>query len=709
MEKKFNKKKIVKQSSHNKVPVQERKPLKPARKISYYDVAGFIILTVLGIVIYSNSFNCSFHFDDLLRIVDNVKIRDISNVSAWWNYYPTRPLGTLSFVLNYHFFQLDVWYWHLINLIIHLINTILVWWLTYFIFCTPALKELSIARDKKVIAFFTALLFVSHPAATQSVTYIVQRLASMTALFYLLTLVIYIKARLSAKGDRYKALLISVSFITAAIAMMIKENAFTLPFVILLVEIFFMQTKKIRINFKDYRVILLVMLFLCAIVIIPLRLSLNILKPIPASYMNTTTITPLNYLLTQFSVIVKYIQLLILPINQNLDYDFPVSTGFFQPGTILCFLVLVSLILAAIFSYRKYRVISFGISWFFLTLMIESSFIPIRDVIFEHRTYLPSVGFFLVLSTGIYLLLWKRYKIPAILVFIVIAGSNSYLTYERNKIWKNDLTLWTDVVEKSPNKARALYNLGLVYDYLGQWDRSIELYSKAIVSYPEDRDAYINRGVALGNEEKWNNAISDYSKAIDLDPRLAKSFINRGIAYSKLGQWTNTLKDESTALEIDPKNVVAFYNRGIAYGNCGQWNNAISDQTEAINIDPKYTDAYNYRGIAFGNTRQWDKAINDFTKTIEINPASADAYYNRGNSYYSLRQYDKAISDYTRSLEFNKNSANAYYNRAQAYAALDQWDKAISDYNKTIEVDPNYSGAYYYRDMAYKRYKILKK
>ena len=100
----FDKKKIVKQSSHNKVPIQERKPLKPARKISYYDVSGFIILTVLGIVIYSNSFNCSFHFDDLLRIVDNVKIRDISNVSAWWNYYPTRPLGNPVFCPELSFF-----------------------------------------------------------------------------------------------------------------------------------------------------------------------------------------------------------------------------------------------------------------------------------------------------------------------------------------------------------------------------------------------------------------------------------------------------------------------------------------------------------------------------------------------------------------------------------------------------------------------------
>ena len=110
---------------------------KKVEKKNYFNLLGLIIIILLGIIIYSNSFNCSFHFDDFHNIVDNQKIQNLSDVKAWWNFVPSRPLGSLSFALNYHFNKLDVWYWHFVNLIIHLINTCLVWWFTILIFSSP--------------------------------------------------------------------------------------------------------------------------------------------------------------------------------------------------------------------------------------------------------------------------------------------------------------------------------------------------------------------------------------------------------------------------------------------------------------------------------------------------------------------------------------------------------------------------------------------
>ena len=123
--------------------------------------------------------------------------------------------------------------------------------------------------------------------------------------------------------------------------MLTKENAFTLPLSILLIEIFFLHPGKFTINFKDFRIILLLLAFLVAVIIIPLKSSISVFKPIPAGELNDYTITPLNYLLTQFSVIVKYIQLLFLPLNQSLDYDYPVSNSFFELRTLLSFVLLV--------------------------------------------------------------------------------------------------------------------------------------------------------------------------------------------------------------------------------------------------------------------------------------------------------------------------------------------------------------------------------
>lgn len=391
----------------NKDPLKKsQKQEREVRIYRYANLGGPAIIILLGIIIYSNSFNCSFHFDDLSNIVANPKIKNLSDISAWWNFVPSRPVGNFTFALNYHFSQLNVTSWHVVNLVIHLINACLVWWLSRLILSTPAMKGHPIAGKKEVFALFAALLFVSHPLATQAVTYIVQRLASLVAMFYIFSLILYVKARLTNKENRSKYFLFTGSFISAILAMMTKENAFTLPFAIVLFEIFFLQTKKFSINFKDFRIILLTAAFVGIIAIIPLKFSFSIFQPIPPQQGHLYTITPLNYLFTEFSVIIKYIQLLFFPISQKLDYDFPISNNFFEIRTVLSFLFLVSSIILTIFLYKKFRVISFGISWFFLTLLVESSIIPIPNVIFEHRTYLPSVGFCIAV-TGALLIIFR--------------------------------------------------------------------------------------------------------------------------------------------------------------------------------------------------------------------------------------------------------------------------------------------------------------
>ena len=155
---------------------------------NYTDLLALATIVILGILIYSNSFSGSFHFDDRINIVENTIIQDIWNTKTLWDFSQTRFVSYWSFALNYHFGGLNVWGYHLVNLIIHLANSCIVYWFTLLIFLTPALKENAIARDKKIIAFAAALLFVSHPLATQSVAYIVQRMASLVALFYLLSI-----------------------------------------------------------------------------------------------------------------------------------------------------------------------------------------------------------------------------------------------------------------------------------------------------------------------------------------------------------------------------------------------------------------------------------------------------------------------------------------------------------------------------------------
>jgi len=601
----------------------------------YFDLLGLTIILLLGTIIYANSFKCSFHFDDNIHIVGNPAIKNLQDAKVWWN-YSDRPVSIFTFALNYHFHQLDVFYYHIANLLIHLINACLIWWLTLLIFSSPVLRDQLVSKHKKVLAFFTALLFVSHPLATQSVTYIIQRQNSLAAMFYILSLALYVKGRLTAMQNKNKYILFAGSLISSVLAVLSKENAFTLPLAIVLFEIFFLQTKKQSIRLKDYRFILLTASLLCFIISLFFKFPLSIFGPIPPAQGNTYTITSLNYLFTQFSVIVKYIQLLILPINQNLDYDFPISDNFFELRTLFSFLLLFGLIILAVFLFKKHRIFSFGICWFFLTLSIESGIIPINDVIFEHRTYLPSYGFFLMCSTGIYAWLQKKNKFLAVSVLVLIIGANSFLTYERNNVWKDELTLWANVVSKSPNKARPYCNRGIAYDGLGHQDKALADYSKAIEIDPAYSDAYSNRGIIYGTRGQYNKAIADFTKAIEFAPDDSFSIWNRGITYSILQQWDKAITDYTRSIEINPYTYDPYFKRGESYDKLRQWQKAIADYSMAIEINPAHDKAYNNRGLVFANLKQWDKAIADYSKAIGINPGYSEAYNNRELAYRQM-------------------------------------------------------------------------
>lgn len=625
-----------KQKSTNKFTQKAHvEPIKQGQKNGSFVWRSLIAIAVLGIIIYSNSFDCSFQFDDKSNIITNEAIKSLSNTKQLWDNDSSRFLGYYSFAINYHFGELNVWGYHFVNLIIHLLNSFLVFFITILLFKSPGLKDKPITRHAAAIALTAALFFVSHPLATGAVTYIVQRLASMAALFYFLSVAMYLKARLS--DTKIKYWYFAGTLIAALLAMHTKENAYTLPFALFLIELYFFNTKKLTINFKDSRVLLSILGFFAFIIFTLFNFSFSVFNALPPTNNNPYTITPFNYFFTQLSVIVKYIQLLVLPINQNVDYDFPIANSLFEIPTLLNGLILLSLLILAIYLYNKNKIISFGIFWFFLTLSIESSFIPITDVIFEHRTYIPSFGFFIILSSGIFLFLWDKYKITAIAVVFLLIGSNAILAHQRNKVWKDELTLWTDVVSKSPKKVRGYLNLGYTYGNLQQWDDAITNFNKVNELAPNQHSAaYYNLGIGYWAREQKEKALENYSAAIKVDPNYADPYQGRGVCYHYLGEFDKALADYSKAISLSPKPDL-YLNRGLIYSNKQQWAAAISDYTMGIVGAPNNSDLYYNRAIAYGSTNEWEKAAADFTMTLKLNPQNKAAYSNREFAYSRIR------------------------------------------------------------------------
>jgi tetratricopeptide (TPR) repeat protein len=633
----------------------------------YFEHICLAIVIVLGIIIYSNSFACPFHFDDKTNIVDNLNIRSLSDIKSLWNFAPNRFVPDYTFALNYHFNQLNAWGYHLINLAIHLINSLLVWWFTILIFSTPVIKNNPISRFKKSIAFIIALLFVSHPLATESVTYIVQRDNSIEALFYFLSLGFYMKGRISKISKRYKFFLFAGSIILAILAMLSKENASTLPVVIVLIELFFIQTKSISDLIKKNRIFILSGAILCIIFIVLCKIIFHVFDTLkPDEFNDYKTITALNYLYTQFSVIPKYIQLLILPIHQNFDYDFPISSAFFELKTILGLIVILSLITLGIFLYNKIRIISFGIFWFFITIAVESSVVPISDLIFEHRTYLPSFGFYLILSSLIYQFLWNKTRNVSISIMLLIIVSNSYMTYARNEVWKDEISLWSDAILKSPNKARP----------------------------------YINRATQYVLENKIPEAIRDYKAATDINS-------NWTIAYSNLGKYLAIQNDTKNALiylnkaiETDSNYYQAYNNRGNLFINENKLDEAYNDFSKTIKLKPDFAEAYNNRGNVLLNENRFEDAINDYCKAINLSPNFADAYNNRATSLVQLKKFKDALNDINKSLELNYNNPNALLNRASIFNVQKKYKEALIDINKAIELKHDFADGYYNRGIV---------
>jgi tetratricopeptide (TPR) repeat protein len=227
---------------------------------------------------------------------------------------------------------------------------------------------------------------------------------------------------------------------------------------------------------------------------------------------------------------------------------------------------LLGILLSAVLLFKKYRLISFGILWFFLTISVESSIIPIsQNVIFEHRTYLPSFGFFLAFTGAFYYFFREKYLKIALIILLMIAAVNTVLTYQRNKVWKTEYTLWYDCVKKSPNKARTYNNFGLALDNEGKTEEAIYYYNKAILIAPYYELAYNNRGYTYLKIDQNQLAIKDFDKAISLKEDYADAYNNRGNAHVKLGHYQNAFEDFNKAISLKEDYADAYNNRAIIY------------------------------------------------------------------------------------------------------------------------------------------------
>ncbi len=650
-----------------------------------------IFIIFLGFAVYSNTFNSPFHLDDNHAIVKNTAIKDITDIKTIWNIQPTRFLTFFTFALNYHFHGLAVVGYHIVNIIIHIAASIFLYFLVLLTLQSPVLRNEAVSNHSNLIAAFTALLFLVHPVQTQAVTYIVQRLASMAALFYIGSLTLYAKARLTTANPS-KRILWYVLFVIITIASFFtKETSFTLPLMLILYEVAFFQKKPV-LNWQKVSTSIMFIAVIAALLLY--------MKPdfgglsLHETRGGIIELTRVQYMITQLSVITTYFRLMLIPVNQNLDYDYPVFNSLFNADIILSIIVLGTITVLAILLYKKQRIISFGIIWVFVTLLPESSIIPISDVIFEHRMYLPMAGFSMAFVAGIYCLMKNVSLRVMIAGFVVILLMFALLTYNRNNIWSSALTLWDDTVKKSPGKARPYFYRGNALMEAGKIEKAIKDYSAAIEINPNHQFAFNNRGKAyfeLGNYEK---AYNDLTTDIKINPGEWIGYFNKGKVYDAIGQYNNAVEEFKKSASIKPR-AETYYYIGFSYAKMGKDIDAIEYFTKAIEMEPLNEVAYYNRGISYANQGKNQNAIKDFSKAIEINRQYESAYYNRGLLHHTDGSIDEAIEDYSVALRIHPQHLPALNNRGLLYLSIGEEYKALSDFKKAIEISPDCGECYY--------------
>ncbi|PKN52263.1 MAG: hypothetical protein CVU55_08230, partial [Deltaproteobacteria bacterium HGW-Deltaproteobacteria-13] len=447
----------------------------------------FISLFVILISIYSNSFYGEWHFDDYANIVVNPHIQ--INSFSWseirhcvYGIYQDRllrPLSYLSFALNYKLGGMDVYGFHVVNFIIHYLAAVFLFLFIYNTLKLPRLKDpyQNIAYPASLLAaFFWAL----NPVWVTSVTYIVQRMASMAGLFYIMSMYFYLKARTSKKPP-YTVILYIFSVISGLAAMLTKENAVMLPVSILLFDLFLIQgvTKENIIK--------------CAkIAVAPLLLILIIGFIYTGGFSNALggyevrDFSMAQRLLTEPRVILFYLTLLFYPISSRLTllYDVEVSRSLLQPWTTIPSILLILLIIGfAFYLARKSPLISFCIIFYFLNHLIEGSFFSL-ELIYEHRNYLPSMLLFIpiaefIISAIDYFSYNKILQILVALSIAIILFGEGDITYSRNEIVSDDFLLWFDNIDKSPALSRPHGNMGRIYYINNEKEKALQEYQKA--------------------------------------------------------------------------------------------------------------------------------------------------------------------------------------------------------------------------------------
>ena len=609
-----------------------------------------LALIVIVLLIYSNTLDAEWHFDDRHSITDNSKIQlseltvkslsqaiEHPDASRIW-----RPLAYLSFSLNWYIGQDNVFGYHVVNILIHCVTAYLLFQVLLILFNSPNLNGRH-AGDPFTISLLSAIMWAINPIHTQAVTYIVQRMTLLAALFYMGGVLFYLRARIT-KSSHYRFLYFTLCLVSGLLALASKENAILLPLGIILVEVIFFQDLT---NYDFLKRFLLISIFVSiAIAIIGYIIFPQAhLLYLFAGY-EDRFFTPWERILTQPRIVLFYITQIFYPhpARLSIEHEFVTSTTIIHPWTTLPAIIFIfALVLFAFVKAERWPISCFAILFFFLNHLIESSIIPL-EMIFEHRNYLPSMFLFVPIAQGTVWLLNRYSKTQTFLFLMTLCLGIGLIialsigTYLRNHVWRTEESLWTDAHLKAPSMHRPIHNLAMaLYDRQGNLDKALEFYHRAekLTMHRKSHKALLYSNIANIHFRKgrYDEAESYYRKALEITPN--KKYIRFRLA--------ETL--------VKKRN----------------WNSALRYLDRLLLEDERNGDYHNLKGIILLRQHKPDQALSAFRVSFREDRQRSEPYINAGRALTVMGKFDQAEKLYTYGIELAPNNLKTYIRLLDVY------------------------------------------
>ena len=534
----------------------------------HYALAAFLAMFALFSV-YGPALNGPFFLDDtyLPYALSTYEDKPFSN---WME--GVRPVLMLSYWLNFQQSGQETFSYHVINVLLHLLNGGLI-----FVIVRKVLDWVGTNKaERDILGVFAAGLFLFHPLQTESVSYIASRSEGLSVFFFLAAFAVFV-CRRSAVASWPVAAMVLALF---GMACLTKEHAVVLPGLLLLTDYYFNPGYSVDGVKRNWRIYIPVLVGGAIAVFFVLRL----LRASNSAGFGLKDFTWYQYFFTECRALWRYLLLFVLPIGQNIDHDFPASMTILDHGALLGLVGLLLMIGAAWYYRRRFPLISYGVFTFLLLLAPTSSFVPIRDTLVERRMYLPFIGFLFV-TVGL-LRHWKTSRTVLVTTLLTVLCVEGVLSYNRNRLWGNAADMWADSVSKSPRKYRPQFQLAYAHYLANQCPEAVNEFSKAAQIQTPDYGLLVDWALASDCAGNSAEAVTKLQQAAALNGS-AHVYSQIGMEYAKLTQYPQALDALDRAVKLDPNFGMTYVYRGHIFALQGNKPRAAAEYQRALEIDPR--------------------------------------------------------------------------------------------------------------------------